>query len=157
MKLYIIAILVYSNDGNINGSVIYYKRGLMAPKIKIEDTLDSGEKISIILEGGELDEEKIIQVIQMIKAIKYSSKPHIETTAKSSLKDRLWASIIENFGDGTWFSIKDLYNVAKKEIEGLKITSVSTYVTRFVAEGRLVKKGSKPNTRYRVKTAVQIL
>ncbi len=128
----------------------------MAPKIKIEDTLDSGEKISIVLEGGELDEEKIIQILHMVKSLKSSSESTI-AYRKSSLKERIWSAIIENFGDGTWFSIKDLYNVARKEIEGLKITSVSTYVTRFVSEGRLLKKGSKPNTRYRIKSAVQIL
>ena len=69
------------------------------------------------------------------------------------MKEKIWKIIVENFGDGTWFSIRDLYNVALKEIPELKVTVVSTYVSRLVSEGRLIKRGSKPNTRYRVQSA----
>jgi hypothetical protein len=68
------------------------------------------------------------------------------------MKERIWRVIVENFGDGTWFSIRDLHNVALREMPDLKVTAVSTYVSRLVGEGRLVKRGSKPNTRYRVQS-----
>jgi len=77
-----------------------------------------------------------------------------EVSEDTTLKEKIWRVIAENFGDGTWFSLRDLYNVAAKQIPGLKITTVSTYVSRLVGEGRLVKKGAKPNTRYRVRSVI---
>lgn len=126
----------------------------MAPRIKIEDSLPSGEKISLMIEGGDLDEAKILQILSMLKSLKASSEVGAEQVAESSLKERIWRIIVENFGDGTWFSLRDLHNIAVREIPDLKITAVSTYVTRLVSEGRLLKRGTKPNTRYRVKTLV---
>jgi len=126
----------------------------MAPKIKIEDTLSSGEKISLTIEGGEIDEQKILQILSMLKSLKETQEGAIEQPEEASLKQRLWGLIVENFGDGTWFSLRDLYNLAVREIPDLRITSVSTYVTRLVHEGKLLKRGTKPNTRYRIKALV---
>ncbi|QOJ78109.1 hypothetical protein IG193_04790 [Infirmifilum lucidum] len=129
-------------------------QGVMAPRIKIEDSLPSGEKISLMIEGGDLDEAKILQILSMLKSLKASSEVETGQVAEGSLKERVWRIIVENFGDGTWFSLRDLYNIAIREMPDLKITAVSTYVTRLVSEGRLLKRGTKPNTRYRIKTLV---
>ncbi|ABL77943.1 hypothetical protein [Thermofilum pendens] len=124
----------------------------MAPRIKIEDTSDTGEKITLTIEGPEIDETKLLQLIQALKAIKGEEQPRV-IEASESMKARIWRIIVENFGDGTWFSLRDLHNVALKEMPDLKITAVSTYVSRLVAEGKLIKRGTKPNTRYRVYTS----
>jgi hypothetical protein len=122
----------------------------MAPKIKIEDTTGSGEKITLTIEGSEISEQRLLQVLQMLRLLKSSGGGVVEEG--ESMKERIWRVIVENFGDGTWFSIRDLYNVASREMPDLKVTAVSTYVSRLVGEGRLVKRGSKPNTRYRVQS-----
>ncbi|MGC9146972.1 MAG: hypothetical protein ACP5GL_04010 [Infirmifilum sp.] len=124
----------------------------MAPKIKIEDTLPSGEKVTLSIEGGELDEAKILQLVSALKSLKETSLIASPDPGEESIKDKIWRVIVENFGDGTWFSLKDVYNLASRQIPDLKITAVSTYVTRLVSEGRLVKRGTKPNTRYRIKS-----
>ncbi|AKG39022.1 MAG: hypothetical protein ACP5IE_07095 [Infirmifilum sp.] len=124
----------------------------MAPKIKIEDTLPSGEKVTLSIEGGELDEAKILQLVSALKSLKETSLIASPDPDEESIKDKIWRIIVENFGDGTWFSLKDVYNLASRQIPDLKITAVSTYVTRLVSEGRLVKRGTKPNTRYRIKS-----
>jgi len=118
----------------------------MSPKVRIEDTLPTGEKIVITLEGN-ISERRVLQVLELLKMMvgEAQEKP-------KSKKDAVWDVIVESFGDGTWFSIKDLYNIARKRIPELKLTNVSTYVSRFVNEGRLIKRGSKPNTRYKVRT-----
>ena len=120
----------------------------MAPKIKIEDILPSGEKISIVLESPNLSEKRVTQILEMIKLMG-AGKEEI-TEENRSLKNTLWRIILDNFGDGTWFSIRDLYNVARKELPEIKVTSISTYIIRFVNEGKLRKRGTRPNTRYRV-------
>jgi hypothetical protein len=124
----------------------------MAPRIKVEDTLPSGERVSISIEGSEISEERVLYLLRTLRELRVASALEVEEEPRDgTLKERIWRVIVENFGDGTWFSLRDLYNVAAKQIPGLKITTVSTYVSRLVAEGRLVKKGSKPNTRYRVR------
>jgi hypothetical protein len=124
----------------------------MAPRIKVEDTLPSGERVSISIEGSEISEERVLYLLRTLRELRVASALEVEEEPRDgTLKERIWRIIAENFGDGTWFSLRDLYNVAAKQIPGLKITTVSTYVSRLVAEGRLAKKGSKPNTRYRVK------
>ena len=71
-----------------------------------------------------------------------------------SIKEIVWNFIIENFSDGTWFSLKDIYNILNKKTD-IKLTSLATYLHRFVNEGKLEKKGSRPYTRYRVVKAVK--
>jgi hypothetical protein len=127
----------------------------MAPRIKVEDTLPSGERVSISIEGSEISEERVLYLLRTLRELRVASALEVEEEPRDgTLKERIWRVIAENFGDGTWFSLRDLYNVAAKQIPGLKITTVSTYVSRLVAEGRLVKKGSKPNTRYRVRSVL---
>ncbi|MEZ0345094.1 MAG: hypothetical protein ABWK01_00870 [Infirmifilum sp.] len=127
----------------------------MAPKIKIEDTLPSGEKVSLSIEGGDLDEEKVLRLLATLKSLKDSSKTMpLEPQEEETTKEKIWRVIVENFADGTWFSLKDVFNLAVKQEPSLKITAVSTYVTRLVSEGRLVKRGTKPNTRYRIRSIV---
>lgn len=121
------------------------------PKIRIEDTLPSGERVSLSIEGPEVSEEKVLHFLRVLREMREVGGAQDSYEEPVSLKDRIWRIIVENFGDGTWFSLKDLYNVAVKEIPELKITAVSTYISRLVGENKLVKRGHKPNTRYRVR------
>jgi hypothetical protein len=41
----------------------------MAPRIKIEDTTGSGEKITLTIEGSEISEERVVQVLQMLRLL----------------------------------------------------------------------------------------
>lgn len=120
----------------------------MPPRIKIEDVLPSGERITVTLEGRELDPRRVLQVLEMVKLM--GGDVSEGGASAKTLKEELWEVILENFGDGTWFSVRDLYNIASRKLS-IKLTSVSTYLTRFVEEGRLIKRGSRPRTRYRVR------
>lgn len=128
----------------------------MAPRIRIEDTLPSGERVTFTIEGHQISEEKVLYFLRFLQGVRElgGDAPSREEEG-ASLKERIWSIIVENFGDGTWFSLRDLYNIASREIPGLKITAVSTYLSRLVAENRLVKRGTKPNTRYRVRVVTR--
>ncbi|RLE90411.1 MAG: hypothetical protein DRJ55_04165 [Thermoprotei archaeon] len=121
----------------------------MAPKVRIEDTLPTGEKIVLSIEGPELSEKRVLQAIELLKIM---TAAETGTFNKRKLKDELWEVIVENFGDGSWFTLKELYLEASRRLN-VKVTLVGSYLSRFVAEGRLVKKGSKPRTLYRVRAA----
>ena len=118
----------------------------MAPKVKFEENLPSGEKITVIIEGQKISKERIVQIMEMIKLLGgFSEENNIK-----SIKDIIWSSIVDLFGDGTWFSLKDIHSLLSKRLD-IKITSLATYLHRFVKEGKLEKDGSRPHTRYRVR------
>lgn len=124
---------------------------IMAPRIKIEDVLSTGEKISVVLEGPTVSKARVSQLLDMLQLMGGASEGQ---ERPASLKEEVWRIIVENFGDGTWFSIRDLHNVARREL-AIQVTSVSSYISRFVGEGRLEKRGSKPHTRYRLRPVYQ--
>lgn len=122
----------------------------MAPRVRIEDTLPSGEKITITLEGPEVSKTRVLQMLDLLNIMSGG----VSEAEPSTLKDRVWEVIRERFGGGEWFTLRDLHRALLKYEPGIKISTVATYVTRFVAEGRLIKRGRRPATRYRVKAAV---
>ena len=121
----------------------------MAPRIRIEDTLPSGEKIVLTIEGPELSEKRVLQAVELVKIMTAAEE---QPRGKRKLKDELWDVILDSFGDGEWFTLKDLYLEASRRLS-VKVTVLGSYLSRFVSEGRLVKKGSKPRTLYRVRAA----
>lgn len=123
----------------------------MAPKVKIEDILPSGEKISVVIEGPEISERRVLQVLELLRLMSGGAEKRRE--AKKTLKERLWQVIEENFGSGEWFTIRDLYAAVRAAHRDVPETTLSSYLTRFLREGRLEKRGRKPSTEYRVKLA----
>jgi len=123
--------------------------GRMAPRIKIEDILPSGEKISITLEGGEISRERILQVLDLLNLMAGS-----ETSRRAkSLKENIWNVLLDNFGEGEWFTVNEAYAAVRQVLKDVAVTAVSSYISRFLKEGRLEKTGRKPHTRYRIKRA----
>ena len=123
----------------------------MAPRVKIEDVLPSGEKISIVIEGSNLSKKRVIQVLDMLNLL--AGNIELDNNKFSdengSIQDHIWKIIVENFGDGTWFSLRDIYNIASRKLS-LPITSFSAYLTRLVNKGLLIKRGTRPGIRYRI-------
>ncbi|RLE96783.1 MAG: hypothetical protein DRJ96_05625 [Thermoprotei archaeon] len=122
----------------------------MAPKIRIEDTLPSGEKITITLEGPSLSKTRVLQILDLLKIM----SGEVGGAEQSTLKERIWSIIKERFGGGEWFTIRDVHQALTEFEPGIRISTVATYITRFVAEGRLIKRGRRPTTRYRVRAAI---
>jgi len=121
----------------------------MPPKVRIEDVLPSGEKIVIVIEGPELSERRVLQAMELLKIMTAAERAE----GRRSLKEEIWRVIEENFGDGSWFTLRDLYAAVRASIGDVKVTLLGSYLTRYVSEGRLLKKGSRPRTKYRVRLA----
>lgn len=119
----------------------------MPPKVKIEDVLPSGERISIVLEGPRISKSRVLQVLDMIDLMGGGA---VENDERQSLKDKIWEIILEKFGDSEWFTLKDAYRAVKNCEPEIELTTVASYLTRLVNEGKLTKKGRKPATLYKV-------
>jgi len=120
----------------------------MAPRIKIEDVLPTGERIAVTLEGPHVSKNRVLQALEMISIM--SGKMEGEGDEKQTLKERIWELLSENFRDGEWFTVKDAYNIIRRFEPRIKMSTVATYLTRFANEGRVAKRGSKPDTKYRL-------
>lgn len=126
----------------------------MAPKVRIEETLPTGEKVTITLEGSQVSRARVMQILDMLELMGGGQRGEPEESGRESLKERVWDFIVERYGDGEWFSLKELHRALSEEMPEIRVTTLASYLARFVSEGRLVKKGRKPSTLYRVRAAV---
>ena len=119
------------------------------PRIKIEDTLPTGEKISIVIEGRRVDEKRVLQVLEMLKIMSGPERGFVKS--ERSLSEVIWEAIVDFFGDGYWFTLRDLMRVLNEEYGlGLKINVVSTYLLRFYKRGLVDRRMSANGFLYRV-------
>jgi len=110
-------------------------------KVKIEDTLPTGEKISITLEGSEISESRILQVLEMLKIMTGNRE---KSEDGSRLAEVLWNVILERFSDGRPFTSRDLLKAAFEELGiDLKLSTISTYLLRFYRKGLLRRMGKE--------------
>ncbi|NHJ46885.1 MAG: hypothetical protein FK733_03770 [Asgard group archaeon] len=128
-------------------------------KVKVEMSDDQDNKVTITFEGT-LNEKNLKNLISSANNIlgKNSTQtiedaPDItlEDALELSLKDRVRVLIGTAFGSGTIFTTNelcetyhDVFNVT------LKITTASTYLTRFYEEGFLVRSGSRNERKFQV-------
>ncbi|RLE66406.1 MAG: hypothetical protein DRJ38_01790 [Thermoprotei archaeon] len=117
------------------------------PKVKIEDILPSGEKVSVVIEGSEVSRERILQILDLFNILSKTDTVREPRT----LKEKIWEILVNNFSDGEWFTINEAYAAVRQSLRDVSVTAVSSYVSRFLREGRLEKTGRKPRTRYRIK------
>ena len=129
--------------------------GALTLRIKIEDRLPSGERISITIEGSDVSKQRVLQVLEMLRLIsgKVSSDYDYESLRDSSqLKDIIWDAILMHFGNGNWFTSRDLQVVLKRYYGiDVKLSSLATYLLRFYQNGYLDRKGSRAGRIYKVR------
>ncbi len=120
-------------------------------KIRIEDRLPSGEKICLILEGDSLNENRVLQALELIKLM--SGNVHPSPPRPRSLKEIIWDAIATRFGDGRWFTSKELYRCLREDYKlNIRLSAVSTYLLRFCEAGLLVRDGSRASRRYKLRS-----
>jgi len=122
----------------------------MPPKVKIEENLPDGNKITIVLEGPNVSDQ---QVIQSLNFIKYLSKKQKVMGPKSEgkLGDVIWEVIFNRFGKGIFFSSRELYEALREEGIEVNYRAVATYLLRFYRRGMLERFKDGIRMRYRIR------
>ncbi len=123
----------------------------MKRKVKIEVEGPDGVKIKI--EVPEYDPEKVYMYLKALKMV----SPEVENDASSmfsgsdeSLIDRVSKLIRTEFGL-SMFSLNDLYRAYQlKYGEDIPKSTLSTYLSRFVADGWLERIGRRGRYHYRI-------
>ena len=111
-------------------------------KIKIELEDDEGGKYNLSLDGN-FSKEKILKVIELLELVRSNStadliaKSHEESNNNSTLSvdSKIWSIIEQSYTTFTSSDIANIYN--KKYNETIKLSIISTYLSRYATKGKL--------------------
>lgn len=117
---------------------------------------DQGTKHSITIEGYITREKvaKVLDYIELMGAAPKTSKPMAQIQSPRNIFERIQKIISSYFSDKTFVSkdIREYYG----EIygENLSLSTTSTYLSRLVDKGILVRSGSSFEWQYNLKTTL---
>jgi len=124
----------------------------MKVKIEIED---NGMKSTHVFEGA-IIREKIIDFLAAAGVfsggaieVQETAQPKSETNR--TLRDRLEIFVREEFPD-SWFSSNDLKDRYEAVSDDIKLSTVSTYLSRMYYDGVLERRGNRNQRQYRLVT-----
>jgi PIN domain nuclease of toxin-antitoxin system len=113
-------------------------------KIRIELEDDEGSKYNLSLEGN-FSKEKILKVIELMELVRSNSTADLIANSNEesnnnrtlSVDSKIW-SIIEQSFSYTTFTSSDIVNVYNKKYnETIKLSIISTYLSRYATKGKL--------------------
>jgi len=125
----------------------------MKRKVKIE--VENADGVKIKIEVPEYDPDKIyayLRALEMADGYKDFHEIHLSNDEGSQLViDKVFNLIKQEFGLGL-FSLNDIYKAYTiKYGEDISKSTLATYLSRFVSEGRLERIGRRGRYSYRIK------
>lgn len=106
-------------------------------RIELEDA--EGSKYNMSLEGN-ISKDKILKIVEFMDLLNLESpNGHAENArpASASVGDRIWALVDSKFPYGSFTSSDILELYEDKYNEPIKLSIVSTYLSRYSERGRL--------------------
>ena len=107
-------------------------------RIELEDA--EGSKYNLSLEGN-ISKDKILKIVEFMDLlnIEGENKPDGEFRAPASVGDRIWALVESKFPYGSFTSSDILEQYEDTFNEPIKLSIISTYLSRYAVRGRLVR------------------
>ena len=124
-------------------------------RFKVEIRGEGGERIAITVDGR-LSRDRVVQVLDFVDLIGRSSEENNrEADGEMTKFDKLRFVLNRKFPMG-WFTSQDAM-IAYEDVfnEPLGLSTVSTYLARFVEQGALVRAGSSAMRRYRKRKTIK--
>ena len=105
-------------------------------KIELEDA--EGSKYNLSLEGN-VSKEKIMKIVEFMDLlnIESSSEGGVQTKTHSSVGDRIWSLVEGKFPYGGFTSTDILELYEDQYNEPIKLSIISTYLSRYSERGKL--------------------
>ena len=120
---------------------------------------DEGSKYNLSLEGN-ISREKIIKIIELMESVKNNNNESLsynkdqDIFSENSIDSKIWRLIERELLTNT-FTSTDLQNIYEKTYrESIKLSIVSTYLSRYCDKGKLFR--SKRNREYVYKLSVDL-
>lgn len=126
-----------------------------AKKMRVE-VYNNGDRYTITFEG-QITRDKALRLLDLVELLGGTPSVNPESSSRMSEmpkieKVRLAAE--KNFPVG-WFSSKELQTVYEKQFnEPIRLSTVSTYLSRLSDRGFFIKRGSSNKLQYRIMTAI---
>ena len=108
-------------------------------KIELEDA--EGSKYNLSLEGN-ISRDKILKIVEFMDLLNIepsNREADIARPASSSVGDRIWSLVDAKFPYGSFTSSDILELFEDQYNEPIKLSIVSTYLSRYSERGRLVR------------------
>jgi hypothetical protein len=112
-------------------------------KIELEDA--EGSKYNLSLEGN-ISKEKIMKIVEFMDLINIESNGNNESetyrssrTTPASVGDKIWSLVEGKFPYGGFTSTDILELYEDQYNEPIKLSIISTYLSRYAERGRLIR------------------
>jgi hypothetical protein len=112
-------------------------------KIELEDA--EGSKYNLSLEGN-ISKEKIMKIVEFMDLINIEPNEHNEreiyrnnSSTPASVGDKIWSLVEGKFPYGGFTSTDILELYEDQYNEPIKLSIISTYLSRYTERGRLVR------------------
>ena len=129
--------------------------GLPTKKIRVE-IFNNGDHYTITFEG-QVTRDKALRLLDLVELL--GGMPTVNPESNRSASEmpkieKVRLSAEKNFPVG-WFSSKDLQSAYEKQFnETIRLSTVSTYLSRLTDRGFFIKSGASNQRRYRIMTAI---
>ena len=128
---------------------------LPAKKMRVELFDNEGNRYTVAFEG-QITRDKALRLLDLVELLggmpnESASKSlgNVSATIPSSRFEKV-KSVIQKSFPLVWFSSRDLQSVYEQEMkEPISLSTVSTYLSRMVGKGSLLRTGEGNNLRYR--------
>ncbi|WP_148681675.1 hypothetical protein [Candidatus Nitrososphaera gargensis] len=127
-------------------------------RIELEDA--EGSKYNLSLEGN-VSKEKIMKIVEFMDLLNIESNGNNNsegetlTRAPGSVGDRIWSLVESKFPYGSFTSTDILELYEDQYNEPIKLSIISTYLSRYSERGRLVRTRQGKEWVYRTATTRQ--
>ncbi len=108
-------------------------------KIELEDA--EGSKYNLSLEGN-ISKDKILKIVEFMDLLNMESangEHMVPNVAPASIGDRIWSLVDSKFPYGSFTSSDILELFEDKYNEPIKLSIISTYLSRYSERGRLAR------------------
>jgi len=121
-------------------------------RVEIYDEIGDRYVISF---NGHITRNKVVRLFDLIELLGGMSEQNkVLNNSYKSKFDKVYF-IVEKHFPIVWFSSKDIKSIYEKEFkEPIKLSTISTYLSRMVYRDFLLKSGSRNNLCYRLKTEI---
>jgi len=122
-------------------------------RVKMQD--ENGDCYTITYEGP-VTREKAVRLLDLAELLGVLRKKRVEWPQQTSSLSKYGKTrlLIKRNLPPNWFSSKDIQNAYEKIFkEPIQLSTVSTYLSRMVNRGFLMKAGGHGNRRYRIVVA----
>jgi hypothetical protein len=116
-------------------------------KFKVEFCDGNGESVTVAV-SGQFSKERILQIIGLFEGPNQETSSTNDHVTRTSM-DKI-VGIIKSSYNNSWFTSKDISLMFHEQYhEQIKLSTISTYLSRMYANGYLERKGNRSCWQYR--------